>query len=535
MGIFEEILKKRGMNLAELVPKYENLSDPMLLPDMEMAISRIRQAIERGEKVLIYGDYDADGVTASAVMYLGLLMAGVKDLEVMLPDRFVDGYGMNERVVERARAEGVRLVITVDCGSSNEVEIAELLTVGAETIVTDHHELTWGAPESAVAVVNPKRAEYEGVMKGLAGVGVAFEVVRGLVKAGLVPAGQEKWLMDLVAVGMIADSMEMRGENWQMVKLGMKVLNLRRRKGLAELARLAKLAEIDSAGVGFRIAPRLNAAGRMAKAEEALRLLLAETPAEATMRAERLEGLNGERKSSQERAVQGIKVDGSPVMVVQADCHEGVIGIVAGRLMEEHQRPVFVFTEAGEDSGGQKLLKCSGRSFGEFDLAEALKRGEDLLVKGGGHAAACGATIAARDFAEFKRRMNEYYLSLGLTNQERFLAEQAEIEKEDLAEIDVTLADDLRRLEPFGVGNEEPKFLLKGMRVMEVKWLGKESEHLMMMVMDGEGRRMKVMGFYGAEEWRGIEAGDRLDVMVALMVNEWNGKRSVEGRIVKIS
>ena len=212
--LFTQLVETRNLDDSFLHPKYENLTDPFLMPDMEKAIERIKSAVKTGEKVLIYGDYDVDGVTASTVMETTLILSGIKNPEIMLPDRFVDGYGMSPRLIDRAKEIGATLVITVDCGSRNHQIIEELNTLKIDTIVTDHHECEATLPE-AVAVINPKRQDFTGPTKlrDLAGVGVAFKVAEAMVKSGLIPSGQEKWLLDLVLLGTICDSMPLTGEN----------------------------------------------------------------------------------------------------------------------------------------------------------------------------------------------------------------------------------------------------------------------------------------------------------------------------------
>lgn len=524
--IFAEILRKRGILESELTPKYEDLLDPFLLPDMMKCVERIEQAIDRGEKILIYGDYDVDGVTASACLVETLRMAGMKDVEVMLPDRFEDGYGMSKKVVQRAVEKGVNLVITVDCGSSNEDIIGMLAEHKIYTIVTDHHELIQGVPKSALAVVNPKRTDVVVAkeLTGLCGVGVVFEIARALVARGKIKAGQEKWLMDLVVLGMVADSMRMTGENWRICYFGMLVLQRTRRVGLVSLMRLVKVDKIDTGVIGFRLAPRLNAAGRMESADLALKLLLTKDRLEAENLAGRLMDLNDERKKQQDAAIAEVIVGDEPVIVAKGKYHEGIIGIVAGRILEENKRPVFIFTEVGE-----RQLKCSGRSFGEFDLSKALQAAEDLLIKGGGHAAACGATIDAKDFVEFGRRVNEYYRSLKLMGQERFLAVQPEVEVIGIEDLTVDLVENLAKLEPFGEGNEEPILLLRGVRLDEVRKMGKEQNHLSLWV-----ERFKMVAFFAPDEWLSLEKGELVDILIKLRMNEWNGVRSAEGEVVEV-
>ena len=546
--IFEQLMEKRGLTREFLEPQYEECAAPGALPDMAAAVQRLGQAKARGEKVLIYGDYDVDGVTASTALDEALRLAGIEVAEVMLPNRFTDGYGMSRKVVERARETGAKLVVTVDCGSRNQEIVRELLEAGVETVVTDHHECGETLP-AAVAVVNPKRRDVEtmsgaavsggavGVETGaaglreLAGVGVVFKLAQALVEAGMIPVGQEKWLLDLVLIGTICDSMRLRGENRRLVYYGMKVLEKTRRVGLQELLRTAGVKRLNGEAIGFQIGPRLNAAGRMETAETALRLLMTRRRTEAAALAEELEGLNRERRTQQQAAVREIGQRGvgkEPVIVEAGEWHEGILGIIAGRLVEEYQRPAFVLARAGDCYMG------SGRSFGEFNLAEALKATEKWMISGGGHAAACGVKVPLEGLAEFAAAMNRYYEGLGLKEQERFLEVKEDLVVEDLGELTLELMEELRQLEPFGEGNAEPRFLLPEMRVMEVARLGAEGQHLRLMLEDGRGGRLKLMRFFAPEEDLRTPVGERVNVWATLAENVFRGTRSVEGRIERL-
>ena len=299
--LFQRLLKARGVSEDFLHPKYEDLTDPFTLEDMDKAVERVKRAIGRHEKILIYGDYDVDGVTASTVMEQSLILAGVKpeNLTIMLPDRFADGYGMSPKLVKRAEKDHITLVITVDCGSRNHEIIDELNALNLDSIITDHHETADTMPE-AVAIINPKRKDSPTEkLKNLAGVGVAFKVAEALAKKGYIRKGQEKWLLDLVLIGTICDNMLLIGENRILGFYGVKVLAKTRRPGLKELIRRAGVKRLDSESIGFQIGPRLNAAGRLKTADLALSLLRAKNSLEAAPLAEKLEELNKKRKNEQ--------------------------------------------------------------------------------------------------------------------------------------------------------------------------------------------------------------------------------------------
>lgn len=549
--LFDELLRVREFDAGFLSPVYEECVDPRLLPGMARAVERIREAVDRGERVLIYGDYDVDGVTASTIMYDTLRLAGISEVEVMLPNRFLDGYGMSKKVVQKAKETGAGLVVTVDCGSRNHEIIRELKEVGADVIVTDHHECEESLPE-AVAVVNPKRRdalemasegarsaqerlEIEravGELRELAGAGVAFKVAQALVLAGMIPGGQEKWLLDLVLIGTVCDSMRMTGENRRLCYYGMKVLAKTRRPGLKELMRVAGTKRIGGEAIGFQLGPRLNAAGRMETAEHALKLLMASSRMEAASLALTLNRLNEQRRSQQNEAVAEIEERGigdEPVIVVDGKWHEGVLGIIAGRLVEEYRRPAFVLAEV------DGALKGSGRSFGEFNLAEALSVCGEYIIGGGGHAEACGLKVEAGKLEDFRRAVNEYYRSLKLENQERFLGVREDLEVREFEDLSLELLEEMRKLEPFGNGNAEPVFLLKEVRVVEASKMGVEGEHLRLMVWDQQGKSMKLVQFRAPEEYLRLQGGEIVNVWIQLVENEFRGIRSAEGRILKLA
>lgn len=530
--IFEELVEKRGFSKSYLYPKYEGLPEAWLLPDMKEAVERVKKAVKQGEKVIIYGDYDADGVTAATVMREALRLAGLTDIETMLPDRFKDGYGMSEKVIERAKEAGAGLVITVDCGSGNGKIVEGLKKEGVETIITDHHECPDELPK-AVAVVNPKRKDAKNPeLRDLAGVGVAFMVAKAMVSEGMIPEGQEKWLLDLVLIGTICDSMKMSEANRILSFYGVKVLSKTRRAGLKELMRTAGVKQITADSIGFQIGPRLNAAGRMATAEVALGLLNARTKMEGARLADELEKFNSERRNQQIAAMREFKERGlteDEVLVVTGDWHEGVLGIIAGRLVEDYKKPAFVLSRVGEG-----VLKGSGRSFGDFSLAKALEACKEVIIGGGGHAGAAGVKVAEERLEEFKEAMNAYYKSLKLTNQERFLERQADVKVRYLGEFTLELVEELKLLEPFGVGNEAPVFELENVFILDKALMGAEGQHLRLLVRGEDGKVMKLIAFNAPETWRRVERGQEASLLVSVEENEWNGLRSVEGRILEI-
>ena len=533
--IFAQLVKKRGLDPSFLQPQYENLTDPYQLPDMQPAIKRIKRAIQAQEKILIYGDYDADGVTASTVMEQTLIFAGVKpeNIIIMLPDRFTDGYGMSPKLIKRAQAEDITLVITVDCGSHNHEIVDELNTLKIDSIITDHHETPDHLPE-AVAVINPKRQDRPcPELANLAGVGVAFKLAQALVKEGAIKAGQEKWLLDLVLIGTICDSMLLTGENRILCYYGLKVLKRTRRPGLKELMRRAGVKTLNSEAIGFQIGPRLNAAGRLDTAEIALNLLRTNKSTEAASLANQLEELNKKRKTEQLSATREIKErgikDGS-VIIETGHWHEGIIGIVAGHLVEDYAKPAFVLTEVENN-----IYKGSGRSFGDFNLAKALDQVRDTIIGGGGHAGAAGVKIKQENLYAFREQINAYYDSLRLKNQSKYLKPIPDLTLDDFADLSLELLEELRVLEPYGPGNEEPIFRLRNVKIAEIRRMGADQNHLRLDLVDKNGKFLKLLAFYAPEKWLQLAPDTEVEPIVKLMENDFNGVKSLEARIFDLA
>lgn len=527
-ALFQRLLKQRGFDEDFLNPKYENLSDPFTLKDMDKCVKRIEKAAKNQEKIVIYGDYDVDGVCASTVMHDALVSIGVKNIAILLPDRFGEGYGMNSGAISEITATKATLVITVDCGSGSEPVIAELKQQGIDAIVTDHHEIPT-VPKSAIAVINPKRGKH---MSDLAGVGVAFQVARALnmhQNSGKCD-GREKWLLDLVAIGTICDAMPITGANRTLVYWGMRVLTKTRRLGLKELIKISNVdpKSLSTHSVGFQIGPRLNAGGRMDSAYKSLDLLMSKNKAQAFQLASELEKLNKVRRQTQDDAIAGLAAadHGQPVIVVKGNWHEGVIGIIAGRLVELFQKPAFVLTEV---EGG--LLKGSGRSFGDFNLADCITHCQNMLVKGGGHNFACGLTIANSNYEKFETGVNNLYKSLNLKNQANYLKTSPDINLENFNDLTEALYNELKLLEPYGEGNPEPIFSATA-KIFTAKIL--KEKHLALTLRDQNGKFLRTMGFFAPPNWLKLDENTEINAKFTLTLNEWNGRRTLEGRIVDL-
>ncbi len=539
LDLLDLLLVNRGIDLSQrasfLNPSYSELDDPFELADMKVAVDRLKSAYDKDENILIYGDYDSDGITSTALLLDALKSLGFNNVEYRLPNRFYEGYGLNKTVIEHLLPKP-DVIVTVDCGSMNHVEIESANKLGIDVIVTDHHSVSDDLPE-AIAVVNPNRPDSKYKNRSLSGVGVAFNLAVALQRElNTLPLGQEKWLLDLVAIGTIADLVPLNSENRILAKYGLMVLSKTRRLGLKYLMSTAGFAvnDIKSDTVAFGIAPRFNAAGRLESAELALDILLAETESEAKSSVERLEYLNQKRKALQNKIIdeatkQAELSDDAVLVLTGKNWHEGVVGIVASKIMETFSRPAFVLHDDGE------FLKGSARSFGEFSIAEAIHANADLLESGGGHAAAGGVKLKKENLDEFTKQINKLYKSKKLKDQLRFLEAKVDIDLPDLSLLNKKFYDLMSQMEPFGVGNPEPIFLVHNLRIERLQKLGREANHYKLRVSDESGNKMDVLGFGLVDKYPDLALGCVIELTLTLMLNQWQGKNSVEGRIISLA
>ena len=542
--IIADILSSRGIETESeqidfLNPDYKALKhDPFLLQDMRAAVLRIQQAKSNNEKVTIYGDYDIDGMTATVILWQSLGEFGL-DVETYTPDRFSEGYGLNIDAIEKIASNGTKLIITVDNGTLSFAEIARAKELGVDVIVTDHHQPHETLPD-AVAVLNPKRTDSEYPFNDLAGCGVAFKLVQACqTEMDGLPDGQEKWLLDLVALGTVCDIVGLIDENRANVRWGIEVMRKTRRPGLKALLSLAgvDMAKIDSRTLGFVLGPRLNAAGRLETAEMALELLKTDDNFRALELAEKLDALNKERRKIQDetflQAVEQIGADDYVAIAVGDDWHEGVIGIVASKVVERFERPAFVM------SRGAEFTKASGRSFGEFSMAAVIHATDSLLVKGGGHAAAGGLTVKNELLDEWKAAVQKFYKSLELADQKHFLVPNPDVKVNDFRDFTPELLDELSSLEPFGNSNESPVFEISPVLIMDRRTMGADNQHVKYIFADQDGRKFSAVAFGAADKFviePNNEEGEpnRATILVELMKNEWNGVTKVEGRLLNV-
>lgn len=535
--IIERILENRGVlkenREAFLNPDYNNQHDPFLLPDMEKAVERLLRAYKKQEKITIYGDYDVDGVSASTIILDAFEKFGFKNVDYFLPDRFKDGYGMNERGVKLLAERGTNLILTVDCGSLNHAEIDFAKGFGIDTIVTDHHNIAEVQP-NAVAVVNPRRKEnkYPQAEK-FAGVGVAFKLVQALqTRLDGLPLGQEKWLLDMVALGTVCDIMQQTVENRQNTFWGLKVMEKTRRNGLKSMLAYTGIDKPNSSTLGFVLGPRINSAGRLETAEKALELMIEKDSFKALEKAKYLDELNKKRRKLQSDAleitIQKAKDFENDKVLVIADenFNDGIIGIVASGLMEKFKKPVFVISIEGE------IAKGSARSFGEFSASQAVDKAREIIIKGGGHDAAAGVTLPTSKIDDFRKIVNQFYDSLNLKDQLKYLLPKVDIQLEDFSPISLDLFEKITKLEPFGNGNEEPTFEIKNARVVARQEMGDKKQHLKLTLTDGENE-IKMLKFNAPEEFF-AEIGEEIDVVFSLGLNEWQGQKNIEGQILHL-
>lgn len=558
-AVMASLLYTRGYRTAEEVNAFfhqENayLHDPYLLRDVEPAVERIALAIEHGERIAIYGDYDVDGVTSVSLLYLYLTAHGA-DVGYYIPSRAKEGYGLSKPAIDRLKERGVQLMITVDTGITAIEEIAYATSLGIDTVVTDHHECRPELPE-ACAVVNPHRADDPYPFKELAGVGVVFKLICAYEMAECRRAGSSEMegvgrvcreYADLVAIGTIADVMPVVDENRLIVTLGLQLLENTKRPGLRALieaasgptregSRSLKKRKINSGYIGFTIAPRMNAAGRVSNASIAVELLLAEDADEAEALAERLCELNTIRQTEENRiaeeAYKKIEQTLDPVrdrvIVIDDDgWQQGIIGIVSSRITERYGLPSILISFEGATNGvpiGTDVGKGSGRSVKGMNLVEALIDSEELLVRFGGHELAAGLSILRCNIDAFRRRIN-CYAAEHLNDDMLCVSLDADCEVE-MRDLTMTLAQEITAMEPFGISNPVPNFILRDARLVRIIPMG-GGKHLRL-ILEKDGVEMTAVRFGTTQEQLKLDAGDPVDVLFQLNINEYQNVTSLQ-------
>ncbi len=531
------VLLLRGMTTAAqgrdfLQPKLSSLPDPDLLPDMALACQRLEQALQLGEKIAVHGDYDVDGITGCTLLVEWLRAFGGK-VEYHIPLRLRDGYGLSGDAIRQAKEDGCSLIVSVDCGVSAQEEAQLAAELGLDLIITDHHQPPDILPD-CLALINPHLPTNAFPWKDLSGVGVAFFLLLGLRRFlrlnGYFESMTEPDLrqgLDLVALGTIADIVPLGGVNRILVQSGLRLLDAGQRPGIAALKKVSEVKSVTSGSVGFRLAPRLNAAGRLEDAALGVKLLLGETSDDAEPLARLLDGFNRERQKIERQTlaevIAMVEADQPPdrrtIVLASENWHSGVIGIVASRLVERYHRPtVLIAVEEGQGKG-------SARSIGGFHLYQALKESSHSLTGFGGHAMAAGLSLDVDNLDAFCADFEQAATRM-LTDDDLVPVSYYDCEI-SLAALTLPLLEELEMLNPYGAGNPQPVFIARNCRVFSPRVLGEK--HLKFDV-EQDGSRIGCIAFGFAE--RSEQLGGSVDLMFRPGINEWRGKKALQLQIV---
>lgn len=536
--LIARLLVSRGISTSDQLDEFLNLShlphDPMLLPGMDRAIPRLRTAVDFGETVGVFGDFDVDGITGTAIMCEGLGSLGARPVPY-IPQRTDEGHGLSIGAIDSLVESGASLIVTVDCGITDASEVAYASDRGVDVIITDHHVPPSGLPE-AVACVNARLEGSTYPFAELCGAGLALKVIHGLHLSWGV--AYDPSLLELAALGSVADLVPLVDENRYLVSKGVEHLRNTGRPGMLALFETARLSadQLTSESIAFQIGPRLNAAGRMGNPADSLRLLTTGSPDEATELAEKLELLNRERRAATEEAsalaVEAVEAMPSvpPILVVaHTDIPQGVAGLAASRLVERYRRPAVVLSLNGEQA------VASARSIPEFNIVEAIASVSDLLVRYGGHAQAAGFTVSVDRIPEVTGRLADH---AGRLLESLDLTPTLEVDAlATLPELTMDTHDWLTSLEPFGKANRRPLFASIGVAVKEARLVGNNQQHLRLRV-EQQGREIVALAFNQANTWRSLEfqavgqAGPAsLDLAYTLMLDSWQGQESLALRV----
>ena len=505
-----------------LNPTRDDFHDPFLMPDMEKAVERILIAIQNKEKIIIYGDYDVDGITSVTVLKKFLEEQGLKTGEY-IPNRLNEGYGLNKEAVKNISEQGYTLIITVDCGISCIEEIEYAKELGMEVIVTDHHEPGEIIPD-CLAVVDAKRKDNKYPFNQLAGVGVVFKLIQSIsLKLNLEAKEYLKYL-DIVCVGTISDIVPLIDENRVITKLGLKLVEKTRNIGLKTLLESTGYKEINSTTISFGIAPRINACGRMGEEKEALELFLTNNIQEAKQISERLNQYNIERQETEKQifkqAIQEIEEENKDVPCIilgKEGWHHGIIGIVASKVTDIYFKPSILICFEGEEGKG------SGRSIPGFDLHDAVMNCNTYVEKFGGHSMAIGINVKKENFEKFKKEFEEYVQNSHIND----IIPIIKIDKEiDLRKINIQDIRDLKLLEPYGEANKMPLFLIKNMKIQSIRTLS-EGKHIKLKL-GIDNYIADAIGFNMGNIAEQYLIGDRVDVVGSLEINDFGDNENIQ-------
>ncbi|HLG25828.1 MAG TPA: single-stranded-DNA-specific exonuclease RecJ [Candidatus Gracilibacteria bacterium] len=541
----DKILSNRGLTKPEQVEAFLNSSfkkgvhNPFLMKDMEKALQRLKKAIKNGEKIMIFGDYDVDGISGTAILVHALKLLGAR-VSYRLPHRVEDGYGLSNKFIEDFKKIGVELLITVDCGISCKEQIDLAAKKKIDVIITDHHTIPEQIPDKAYAILHTLQPGCEYPFKGLTGAGVAYKLACALIADLATSKDRDLYissLLDLASLGTVADLGPLVDENRIIVKYGLQSLQNTRWEGLNHLKAFAGIepgAKLDINDIGFRISPRINAAGRIANPYYALQLLLYDKGDErGKILAEHLDKLNQKRQQmvaealieldelfTEERAAKKI------LIAWHENWHAGILGLLAAKCVEKYNAPSIIMQDFGD------YLVASGRSPEWFNMVEALRVHGDLLKSFGGHIQAAGFTVEKEKLPQFVEAMEAYAFDL-LQHNTWHPTIEVDCELTD-KEIDDRLLDFLNQLEPFGVGNEQPLFLLKNLTIANMGRVGKDQSHLRFEVYT-ENRKFPVIAFKLGEHEEALRSHQKIDLVCYLERNEWKGMTKTQLRAIDAS
>ncbi len=550
------LLYSRGLTTQAQIDEFLNpdyathVHDPFLFKDMRKAVERVLRAMAQNERITVHGDYDADGVSSAVILTSLFRALKFTNFSVFLPHRETDGYGLNLKTVTMLAEENTKLIISCDCGISNAPEVELANSLGVDVIVTDHHSIPATVPP-ALAIIHPKLPGETYPDQTLAGGGVAFKLAQGILRVHQetnesLPDGQrhealEKWLLDMVAIASVADMVPLLGESRTLTKYGLIVLNKTKRLGLQKLLLEARLMEsdgtlkraIDADTISFRIAPQINAAGRMGHANVAYKLLVAESGTDAIDLAFELNNNNTDRQKKTEEyvaeALRQIKTDpDAPILFVFSPTWAtGIVGLIASKLKEKFSKPVIAMTE------NQGEIVGSGRSVAGFNLIATLQSMPELFHKFGGHPMACGFTLKNQAaLADFKTKLTTAFTEQATDID---LTPCIEVDAElDLDEVNWELHDLLEKFKPFGQCNPRPRYMARGVTVVGLQAMGKDAKHIRLMLKHKSNKVKKTVGWNlcgsnaGTDWCQVLRPGDKLDILYEIDVNEWNGSRELQ-------
>lgn len=535
--IIGTLLYQRGLQTPDQATHFLDdvypggLHSPFLMKDMDVASKRLAQAIVEREPIVVYGDFDTDGITAVSLLQQAITAMG-GDIRPYIPNRHREGYGLNEQAIEQLAADNTRLLITVDCGISNVHEVARARALGLDVIVTDHHTPPDVLPD-ALAIVNPKQPGCSYPYKQLVGVGIAFKLVQCLFKQGVRTDIRGRDVLDLVALGTVADLGPLNGENRVLVKAGLQAINMTQRPGLQALIKVAGLKQghVDSLAIGFMLAPRINAAGRLDDARLAYELLLTNDEATASQLADELNQANRQRQiitedvfqAAREQAEASGKHTQRIVILPDESYPQGVVGLVAGKLVEALHRPVLLIERGETESRG------SARSIEGFNMVQALTQCHDLFVRFGGHSMAAGFTIQSHRIAELEERLSEI-ANTHITDD--MLTPLLHIDTEvTLNDLTWDVLHEINQLEPFGNANQQPVLMTRSVQAVEIRTVGAEAQHLKLRLSQNGSSPFEAVAFglgYLAEPLRKHPC---IDIAYTLEANEWNGTSSLQLKV----